>query len=228
MKVRTHSPRAVEARQRHRRAAAVQPPGRLPLLRAQRRLPAARARRRAGRARAAVLRRPSSAYKMDTSSPALVRDPAKCILCGKCVRVCEEVQGVGCLDFIGRGSTTVVGTGLRPGPERLQLHQLRPVHHGLPDRRADASRTRIAGGAGGAGAIPELTVVVQHAPAVSVTLGEEFGLKPGADVAGADDRRAAPARLRPRLRDLLRGRPDDHGGGLGAGAAHPRAAARCR
>ena len=42
--------------------------------------------------------------KRDCSSPSLVRDPAKCILCGKCVRVCEEVQGVAAIDFIGRGS----------------------------------------------------------------------------------------------------------------------------
>ncbi|HHY46403.1 MAG TPA: 2Fe-2S iron-sulfur cluster binding domain-containing protein, partial [Firmicutes bacterium] len=40
----------------------------------------------------------------DMSSPALVRDPNKCILCGDCVRMCEEVQGVGVLDFAHRGS----------------------------------------------------------------------------------------------------------------------------
>ena len=42
-------------------------------------------------------------YKIDTSSASLVRDPSKCILCGKCVRVCEEVQGVSAIDFINRG-----------------------------------------------------------------------------------------------------------------------------
>jgi predicted molibdopterin-dependent oxidoreductase YjgC len=52
---------------------------------------------------------------MDASSPAIVRDPAKCILCGKCVRVCEEVEGVGCIDFIGRGSATTVGPALDQG-----------------------------------------------------------------------------------------------------------------
>lgn len=39
-------------------------------------------------------------YQIDTSSPAIIRDPSKCILCGKCVRVCEEVQGVSAIDFI--------------------------------------------------------------------------------------------------------------------------------
>ena len=41
---------------------------------------------------------------LDVSSPSIVRDPDKCVLCGKCVRVCEEVQGVAAIDFIGRGS----------------------------------------------------------------------------------------------------------------------------
>ena len=42
--------------------------------------------------------------KPDTSSPSIVRDPNKCILCGKCVRTCEEIQGVSAIDFVGRGS----------------------------------------------------------------------------------------------------------------------------
>ena len=41
-----------------------------------------------------------SLHHIDASSPSLVRDPSKCILCGKCVRVCEEVQGVGCIDSV--------------------------------------------------------------------------------------------------------------------------------
>ena len=38
-------------------------------------------------------------YELDESSPALVRDPNKCILCGDCIRVCEEMQGMGILNF---------------------------------------------------------------------------------------------------------------------------------
>ena len=43
-------------------------------------------------------------YEMDYTSYAIFRDPNKCILCGDCVRVCEEKQGQGILDFAGRGS----------------------------------------------------------------------------------------------------------------------------
>jgi len=45
---------------------------------------------------------------IDDSSPALVRDPNKCILCGRCVRMCDEVQGVHALGYINRGWDTVV------------------------------------------------------------------------------------------------------------------------
>jgi iron-only hydrogenase group A len=54
-------------------------------------------------------------HDLDVSSPSLLRDPDKCILCGRCVRVCEEVQGVGAIDFIGRGSQTTVGTAFEQG-----------------------------------------------------------------------------------------------------------------
>ncbi len=121
-------------------------------------------------------------YHQDTSSPSIVRDPAKCILCGRCVRYCEEVQNVSAIDFIGRGSKTRIGTTFNAGLNisscincgqcvmvcptgalREQSH-LKEVQDALNN--------------------PDMTVVVQHAPAVSVTLGEEFGVKPGSDVAG--------------------------------------------
>lgn len=52
---------------------------------------------------------------LDRSSASIVRDPDKCILCGRCVRVCEEVMGVSAIDFINRGSNTVIGTAYNMG-----------------------------------------------------------------------------------------------------------------
>ena len=157
-----------------RRAAARQPPGRLPLLLAQQQLRVAGAGAAAGHPEAPVTpagdRRP-----VDVASPSIVRDPAKCILCGKCVRVCEEIQSVGAVEFIGRGSRAHVGTGVRRGAQRQLLRQLRPVRRGLPDRRA--GRAQRLDEVRAALSDPEKFVVVQHAPSVSVTLAEEFGVQ---------------------------------------------------
>lgn len=50
--------------------------------------------------------------KSDPSSASIHRDPDKCILCGRCVRVCEEIVGVSTFDFIRRGNNTRVGTAI--------------------------------------------------------------------------------------------------------------------
>ncbi len=50
--------------------------------------------------------------RLDQSSPAIVRELSKCILCGRCLRVCEEVVTATSIDFIGRGRKTHVGTAM--------------------------------------------------------------------------------------------------------------------
>ncbi|MFW6351827.1 MAG: 2Fe-2S iron-sulfur cluster-binding protein, partial [Bacteroidota bacterium] len=51
-----------------------------------------------------------NALQRDHSSPSVYRDPAKCILCNRCVRVCEEVQLVTALEFVSRGNKTTVNS----------------------------------------------------------------------------------------------------------------------
>ncbi len=51
----------------------------------------------------------------DYSSPSVARDPAKCVLCSRCVRMCEEVQLVTALDFISRGNQTKVNSAFNKG-----------------------------------------------------------------------------------------------------------------
>ncbi|MGN1070373.1 MAG: 2Fe-2S iron-sulfur cluster-binding protein, partial [Candidatus Fimadaptatus sp.] len=47
-------------------------------------------------------------YKIDDSSPSLVRDPSKCILCRRCIAVCDKVQNVGAIGMVHRGFNSVV------------------------------------------------------------------------------------------------------------------------
>ena len=118
----------------------------------------------------------------DISSPSLVRDPDKCILCGKCVRVCEEIQGVSAIDFVGRGSKTFIGTAFNKGlnvSSCINCGQCVLVcPTGALTERSYVDEVLAAL------ADPGKFVVVQHAPAVSVSIAEEFGLKPGTDIDG--------------------------------------------
>jgi NADH-quinone oxidoreductase subunit G/NADP-reducing hydrogenase subunit HndD len=121
-------------------------------------------------------------YKIDASSPSLVRDPAKCILCGKCVRVCEETQAVSAIDFTRRGSRTIVGTAFGEGlnvSSCINCGQCAMVcPTGALTERSSIKEVLAAL------ADPDKYVVVQHAPAISVTIGELLGLKPGKDAMG--------------------------------------------
>lgn len=123
-----------------------------------------------------------SHYDQDVSSPSIIRDPEKCILCGKCVRVCEEIQGVSAIDFIGRGSLAHVGTAFEEG---LNVSSCINCGQCILVCPTGALRERsYIKEVVDALNDPEITVVAQHAPAVSVTLGEEFGLPQGTDVDG--------------------------------------------
>ena len=121
-------------------------------------------------------------YKIDHSSVSIIKDSAKCILCGRCVRVCEEVQGVSAIDFVNRGSKSMVAPAFNQG---LNLSScincgqcVRVCPTGALTERNNIKEVINAL------SDPEKIVVVQHAPSVSVTLGEYFGYKEGTDVAG--------------------------------------------
>ena len=121
-------------------------------------------------------------YKIDTSSASLVRDPAKCILCGKCVRVCEEIQGVSAIDFINRGCRSRVATAFDRGLNVSSCVNCGQCVMVCPTGalREQSSVKEVTDAIND----PNRIVIVQHAPAVSVTLGEELGIKAGTDIAG--------------------------------------------
>jgi len=122
-------------------------------------------------------------YNQDVSSPAIERDPAKCILCGRCVRVCEEIQDVAAIDFAGRGSKTCIATAFDEGMNVSSCIYCGQCIKVCPTGalREQSSVKQVVAALND----PEKMVVVQHAPAVSVTVGEAFGMRPGTDAVGA-------------------------------------------
>jgi len=114
---------------------------------------------------------------LDESSPSLVRDPNKCVLCGDCVRVCTEIQGIGAIDFAHRGHEVSVqpAFGKALGDVECvncgQCASVCPTGALTVKSEVDEVWNLLAD--------PKKKVVVQIAPAVRVGLGECFGLKPG-------------------------------------------------
>jgi iron-only hydrogenase group A len=114
---------------------------------------------------------------IDESSPSLVRDPNKCVLCGDCVRMCSEIQGIGAIDFAHRGHEVAV----KPAFDK-QFGEVECVNCG---QCASVCPTGALTVKSEVDAVWDLiadktkTVIVQIAPAVRVGLGECFGMKPG-------------------------------------------------
>ena len=72
-------------------------------------------------------------HPIDDSHPFISRDPCKCVLCGRCVRICLDVQGIGVFGYIYRGFSSVVAPSFGvPLGGGLHLHLLRAVHLRVP------------------------------------------------------------------------------------------------
>jgi len=119
---------------------------------------------------------------LDRSSASIVRDPDKCILCGRCVRVCEEVIGVSCIDFINRGSKSVIGVAFDKSINTSscvncgQCIMVCPTG-ALSEKSHFPELLSMLNN-------PEKTIVIQYAPSISVSLAEEFNMAPGTDING--------------------------------------------
>ena len=121
-------------------------------------------------------------YTIDDLSPSIVRDNSKCVLCRRCVSVCQKVQNVGVIGPVNRGFTTAIES-----PWEMKLSEMSCINCGQcivncpvgalyekDDTKKVWDLLRD----------PSKHVVVQPAPAVRAALGEEFGLSMGTSVTG--------------------------------------------
>ncbi|MBQ4001941.1 MAG: iron hydrogenase small subunit, partial [Lachnospiraceae bacterium] len=121
-------------------------------------------------------------YDLDKTSVHLIRDNNKCILCRRCIAACEEVQGIGILGPNARGFKAHVGCAFDVGLGETacvncgQCIVVCPT--GALYEKDDSDKVEEAL------ADPEKYVVVQTAPSVRATIGEEFGLPIGTDCEG--------------------------------------------
>ena len=117
----------------------------------------------------------------DDLAPALIRDTSKCILCGRCVETCKQVQGIGILGFIGRGFNTIVGPAENRSFSQVpciqcgQCVNVCPTGALMEHSEIDKLDKAFADGK---------IVIVQTAPAVRAAIAEEFGERVGTSGTG--------------------------------------------
>jgi iron-only hydrogenase group A len=118
----------------------------------------------------------------DETSPSIIRDPNKCILCGRCIAVCSNVQTVNAIGLSGRGIKTKVSTYMEKGLGNVactncgQCALVCPTGAIVERDDTDEVFEDLMN--------PEKIVIVQTAPAIRVGIGEAMGMGSGALVTG--------------------------------------------
>ena len=124
----------------------------------------------------------SSDEPLRIDNPSIVRDPAKCVKCGRCVKVCAEVQGCAALTYSGRSAGFKVTTAFDLPMDQTdcvlcgQCSLVCPVGAIVETDYTNEVTAAIQD--------PSKHVIVQVAPSVRVGLGDEFGMEAGAVVTG--------------------------------------------
>ena len=117
-----------------------------------------------------------------STNPSIVREPSKCIRCGRCIRACKDVQGIAALTYANRSSDIMVTTAYNKPMEATdcilcgQCSLVCPTGAIVEKDDTNAVLDALQD--------PKKHVIVQVAPSVRVALGDAFGMEPGEIVTG--------------------------------------------
>jgi iron-only hydrogenase group A len=121
-----------------------------------------------------------ASIQIDRNCPSIERDPSKCILCGRCIRVCDEIIGVSAIEIVGRGSKSVIGTSQNKG---LNIQACVKCGQCIMVCPTAALKERSSYSAViDALNNPELFPVIQISPGVQGSIAEDLGIKGGKDM----------------------------------------------
>lgn len=120
--------------------------------------------------------------EIDATAAHMIRDNSKCILCRRCVSVCDNIQGIGVIGANHRGFATDIGSSFEMGLGETSCVSCGQCIAVCPT--GALTEKDYTGDVFAAIADPSKHVIVQTAPSVRAGLGEEFGLPIGTDVEG--------------------------------------------
>ncbi len=118
--------------------------------------------------------------QIDKACQSIVRDPAKCVLCGRCIRICDEVMGVSAIDIVGRGSESKIGTSYNKGLNTQTCVKCGQCIMVCPTGAlSEKSNIQLV-----LNALhnPDLFPVIEFSPTVPASIGEDFNIKASKDI----------------------------------------------